>query len=85
MATDTRRGEPRRELERRLRRLLRRRPPRAPAAGLDAIDEHAFRAIVARRLDDLERDVAEVRARINGLLFVVAGAAATQVILRLLT
>jgi uncharacterized protein YceH (UPF0502 family) len=42
----------------------------------------AFRAVVAARLESLERDLAEVRARINGLLFVVVGAVVTQVVLR---
>ena len=44
----------------------------------------AFRAVVADRLRVLERDVAEVRTRINGLLFVVVGAVVTQVVLRLI-
>lgn len=35
------------------------------------------------RLRALEREVAEVRSRINGLLFVVAGASLTQLVLRL--
>jgi hypothetical protein len=42
-----------------------------------------FRAAVAERLRALERDVGEVRSRVNGLLFMVAGAAVTQVVLRL--
>ncbi len=44
----------------------------------------AFRSIVAERLRLLERELAEVRARVNGLLFVVAGAAVTQLVLRVL-
>ena len=43
----------------------------------------AFRVLVAERLRAVERDLAEVRARINGLLFVVAGAVVTQLVLRL--
>src|SRR5438067_673523 len=43
----------------------------------------ALRAVVAQRLRALERDVAEVRTRVNGLLFVVAGAVVTQLVLRL--
>jgi hypothetical protein len=53
------------------------------AEPLEAMSAPAFRAIVAERLRSLERDLAEVRARVNGLLFVVAGAVATQVVLRL--
>ncbi len=51
---------------------------------LETMSAPAFRALVAERLRTLERDVAELRGRINGLLFVVAGAVVTQVVLRLL-
>ncbi len=74
-------------LEAALRALARRRERRATALAepLTAITPEAFRSVVAARLHALERDLAEVRTRVNGLLFVVAGAAATQIILRLLT
>lgn len=52
---------------------------------LEAMSAPAFRAVVAQRLRALERDLAEVRTRVNGLLFVVAGAAVTQIVLRVLT
>ncbi len=42
-----------------------------------------FRAATEERLRSLEREVAEVKGRINGLIFVVAGAVITQVVLRL--
>jgi len=42
-----------------------------------------FRAATEERLWSLEREVAEVKGRINGLIFVVAGAVITQVVLRL--
>ena len=42
-----------------------------------------FRAATEQRLRSLEREVAEVKGRINGLIFVVAGAVLTQVILKL--
>ena len=54
------------------------------ATGIEAMTAPAFRAVVADRLRVLERDVAEVRTRINGLLFVVVGAVVTQVVLRLI-
>ncbi|MGH7620776.1 MAG: hypothetical protein ACREMU_00385 [Gemmatimonadaceae bacterium] len=57
---------------------------RAAAGSLEVMSAAAFRAVVAARLQTLERDVAEMRARINGLLFVVAGAVITQVVLRLI-
>ncbi|MEX0750497.1 MAG: hypothetical protein WD359_06775 [Dehalococcoidia bacterium] len=55
----------------------------ASVEPLEAMSAPAFRAVVAQRLRALERDLAEVRTRVNGLLFVVAGAAVTQVVLRL--
>ncbi len=42
-----------------------------------------FRAATEQRLQSLEREVAEVKGRINGLIFVVASAVITQVVLRL--
>ena len=42
-----------------------------------------FRVATEQRLRSLEREVAEVKGRINGLIFVVAGAVITQVVLRL--
>ena len=42
-----------------------------------------FRAAAEQRLRALEREVAEVKGRVNGLIFVLAGAVITQVVLRL--
>ena len=50
---------------------------------LETMTAPAFRAIVAERLRGLEREMMDVRSRVNGLLFVVAGAVITQVVLRL--
>jgi len=72
-----------RRLERAIRVFARRRVDAQPPSSLVAMSAPAFRAVVAQRLEALERDMAEVRARVNGLLFVVAGAVATQVVLRL--
>lgn len=58
---------------------------RAQPDPLETMTPQAFRAVVAERLRALERDVAEVRARVNGLLFVVAGAVITQVLIRFFT
>jgi hypothetical protein len=44
----------------------------------------AFRAAVEERLRALEREMAEVKGRVNGLIFLIAGTVATQVILRLM-
>ena len=75
------------ELTRALRRLA---PPRV---GREASPEPAplpegpgspFEAALATRLRSVEADLAEVRGRVNGLLFVVAGFAITQSAMRLL-
>ncbi len=69
------------------------RPLRASASGRGRTDDGGdsrsrvsaaeFRAATEERLRSLEREVAEVKGRINGLIFVVAGAVITQVVLRL--
>jgi len=43
----------------------------------------AFRGSVELRLSNLERDVGDLKGRINGLIFVVLGAVIAQVLLRL--
>jgi hypothetical protein len=75
-----------RELERAVRRFARgRQRTELPADGdLASMGGAAFRALVAERLRVLDRDVGEVRARVNSVLFVVAGAVITQLVLRLL-
>ncbi len=83
--TDEQRGS--HDLEGAIRRFVvrwRRAAPADPAiAEIEAMTAPAFRVLVAERLRSVERDMAEVRARINGLLFVVAGAVVTQLVLRL--
>lgn len=74
---------PRGRLEMAVARLLRRTRAPSPRADVAAMTAAEFRAAIAARLDALERDVAEVRGRVNGLLFVVAGAVITQLVLRL--
>ena len=66
------------ELDRSLASLQERQ--RTRRAGQDA----AFRAGIEQRLHNLEGDLAEVKNRINGLIFLVAGTVLTQVILKLL-
>ncbi len=46
--------------------------------------EMAFRAAVEERLRNLEQQLGEVKTRLNGLLFLIAGTVVTQVIVRLL-
>ena len=66
-----------------LRRLLRRRP--APAQRVDITPGCPFGAVVEQRLKDLERNIGEVKARVSGLIFLVAGAVIVEIALRLLT
>jgi hypothetical protein len=44
----------------------------------------AFRARVEERLRNLEQQVSEIKGRVNGLIFLVAGTALTQVIMKLM-
>ena len=44
----------------------------------------AFRARVDERLRALEAEIAEIKTRINGLLFFIVGTVVAQVLLRLL-
>jgi hypothetical protein len=50
-----------------------------PPRGSDA-----FRARVEERLRNLEQQVSEIKGRVNGLIFLVAGTALTQVIMKLM-
>ncbi len=42
-----------------------------------------FGAVVRERLTDLQRQVEEVKERLNGLLFLVVGAVVVDIVLRL--
>ena len=73
-------------LERTLARLRRRtasadEQTTPPAERLSAA---AFRAVVDERLRSLERQLDEVKGRVNGLLCLLAGSVASQIVLRLL-
>jgi hypothetical protein len=69
-----------RPLERAIERLRRTPPPPPPTAGLS---EQTFRAVVDERLRSLERQLDELKGRVNGLIFLLAGAVAAQFILSL--
>ena len=43
----------------------------------------AFQAVVEERLRNVESELADVKGRVNGLFFLIAGTVATQVLLRL--
>ena len=71
----------------RLKRAIARFQPdsRSPGGNGAAarISAAAFRAAVEERLRNLERDMADLKGRLNGLIFLVAGTVITQVILKL--
>jgi hypothetical protein len=76
-------------LERAIARFRSDRRPSAHRGAADGghtrarVSAAEFRAATEQRLRGLEREVAEVKGRINGLIFVVASAVVTQVILKL--
>lgn len=69
-------------LTRALRRLAGRRPPHA--SGSLADPGSPFEALLHQRLSAVEQEVAELRGRMYGLLFLVAGAVLAQLVGRLL-
>lgn len=71
------------ELKQALQRLVRGRGPQPPPRP-DLAPGCPFGAVVEARLKALDGELGEVRARVNGLLFLLAGAIATQVVLKLL-
>lgn len=64
-------------------RTLRGRGPEAEPA-VETMTPEVFSAVVAQRLHALERETAETRTRINGLLFVVLGTVVTQVVMKVI-
>lgn len=69
-------------LERAVARF-RRRPSAGNGDTLTRVSAAEFRAAAEQRLRSLEREVAEVKGRVNGLIFVVTSAVIAQVVLRL--
>jgi hypothetical protein len=68
-------------LEQALARFRRRQQAAKPPI---ARGSEAFRARVEERLRNLEHQVSEIKGRVNGLIFLVAGTALTQVIIKVL-
>ena len=52
--------------------------------GVDVSPLSTFDALLDQRMGHLERNVEELKTRVNGLVFLVAGAVIVQVLLRLL-
>lgn len=59
------------------------RPKAREAAAVTLTPCCTFGALLEERLKGLERELQETRARLNGLLFLVVGAVAVEVVLRL--
>ena len=58
-----------------------RRLRRPQSSGVDISPASTFDVLLEQRIRDLERHVEEVKARVNGLLFLVVGAVIVQVVL----
>lgn len=58
--------------------------PAAPEAASGRVSAAAFRAMALERLRAVERDVGELKARVNGLIFVVVGAVVSQLVLKVM-
>lgn len=71
------------ELEQALGRLLRKGRP-SPRPLVDTAPGCAFGVIVGQRLQELEESLGEVKARLNGLIFLVVGAVLLEMVLRLM-
>ncbi len=69
-------------LERAISRF-RRRPVMPADGGSRPASAAAFRTAVELRLSGLERETAELKGRVNGLIFLVIGTVITQVTLKL--
>ncbi len=78
----SRSGKGRRALERTLARL-RSRDCGIDTPALPALTPAAFRAVINERLRSLERQLDEVKGRVNGLLFLLASSVAAQIVLGL--
>ncbi len=63
---------------------------RTPPADGDRVDvagrvsTAAFRAAIEERTRNLERDMGDIKNRVNGLIFLVAAAVITQLLVRVL-
>jgi len=71
-------------LEQALARFRRGRQAAQEAAKPPTGRGDAFRVRVEERLRNLEQQVSEIKGRVNGLIFLVAGTALTQVIMKLM-
>ena len=79
-----------RSLERALQRFRTRPADGDPGGSVGQVDiasrvsTAAFRAATGERLRNLEREMGDIKNRVNGLIFLVAGAVITQLLVRVL-
>ncbi|MBM2827429.1 MAG: hypothetical protein HW403_1493 [Dehalococcoidia bacterium] len=55
-----------------------------PISRLDLSPGSPFEALIEARQRELEREVEEMKGRVNGLIFLVMGTALVQIVIRLL-
>lgn len=70
------------ELVQTIRRLAGRDSRRDAGLGVNTSPGCAFGAVVEQRLLNLERSLSEIKARLNGLIFVVVGAVVVEMVMR---
>lgn len=71
------------EQDRLVESLRRLKPPaRGPAPKVEVGPGSAFEAVLEERLKSMEKQMAEVRGRVNGLIFLVVGAVIVEIVLR---
>ena len=71
-------------LEQALGRLGRRwRAARTPAPPISLAPGCAYGVRYAQLLEDLQKDLAEVKTRLNGLIFLLAGAVALELVIKI--
>ena len=68
---------------RRLGEGLRKRAGERQGTPVEVAPASAFEAVVEQRLKELERQIEEVKGRVNGLIFLVVGTVLLEVVLRL--
>lgn len=68
------------EMEKALRGLAGR---SRPANGVNVRPGCAFGAVVEERIRGLERGMAEIKFRLNGLIFLIVGAVLVEIVMRL--
>lgn len=66
-----------------LRKLFLRIGGKGDSPSLEISPACPFGAVVEERLRDMERNIQEVKGRINGLIFLILGLTVAEVILRL--